>query len=166
VGHRGAGAGGGRLHPGGEQGAAAAARPLAITIRLLGNAQAARAIDDEVLGRFRSAVGQEHPLTLVCATNLASDLFALRETQAAYDQDADTWERAKRTLGEDHPSTLACASNLALDLRALGRTDEAESLHIDTFARFERSLGEKHPATREALDWERRANSDIDPMPL
>jgi hypothetical protein len=139
---------------------------LAITLRLLGNPEAAQAIDEDVLGRFRSGLGPEHPLTLVCATNLASDLYAQHEFQAAYDQDADTWERAKRTLGEDHPSTLACASNLALDLRALGRLEEAEALHIDTFTRFERSLGEKHPATREALDWERRANSDIDPMPL
>jgi tetratricopeptide (TPR) repeat protein len=139
---------------------------LAITLRLRGDTDTARAINETVVRRLRSRLGRQHPLTLACVTNLASDLYAQGQLSAAHDRDVATWERAKRTLGADHPSTLACATNLGSDLRALGRAEEAEILHTDTVGRLRRTLGAEHPATTEAVDWQHRANTDLDPMPL
>ena len=58
-------------------------------------------------------LGEDHPDTLVSASNLAIDLRDLGEHQAARDLDEDTLARRRRVLGEDHPDTLSSASNLA-----------------------------------------------------
>jgi tetratricopeptide (TPR) repeat protein len=139
---------------------------LAITHRLLGDATTGRKIDSDCLDRLRLSVGDDHPVTMVCATNLASDLFALGAIDEAYRLDAQTLGRSRQVLGDAHPSTLACAANVALDLRAIGRVDEAEKLHADTVAKLVRVLGSNHPGAAQATDWERRADCDIDPMPL
>jgi hypothetical protein len=65
-------------------------------------------------------LGDDHPSTLISASNLALDLYALGEHRAARTLDEDTLARSRRVLGDDHPSTLISASNLALDLYALG----------------------------------------------
>jgi hypothetical protein len=69
-------------------------------------------------------LGEDHPDTLISATNLAKDLRALGEVPAALDLDRDTLGRRRRVLGQDHPDTLASATNLAIDLRALGEADD------------------------------------------
>jgi hypothetical protein len=89
-------------------------------VLLLGDAQAARDLDQDTLERRRIVLGQDHPETLKSASNLAADLRALGETQAARDLDQDTLERRRHVLGHHHPDTLKSASNLAADLRALG----------------------------------------------
>ncbi|WP_223188757.1 FxSxx-COOH system tetratricopeptide repeat protein [Streptomyces sp. TRM68416] len=139
---------------------------LAITHRLIGDADVARTIDERVLADFGRVLGQEHPSSLVCATNLASDLYALGEYAAALELDERTLALSTSVLGADHPSTLACAANLPLDLRALGRREEAERRHSSTAERLNRALGADHPAVRQAVDWEHRADCDIDPLPL
>ncbi|MBC2902430.1 tetratricopeptide repeat protein [Streptomyces sp. PSKA01] len=139
---------------------------LAITHRLLGDAEASKAIDERGLADLRRVLGESHPSSLVCATNLASDLYALGEYEAARELDEQTLALSTEVLGADHPSTLACAANLPLDLNALGRREEAERLHSATAERLNRALGPDHPAVRQAVDWEHRADCDIDPLPL
>ncbi|MFI9766345.1 FxSxx-COOH system tetratricopeptide repeat protein [Streptomyces sp. NPDC052415] len=139
---------------------------LAVTHRLLGDAEAARTVDERALADFRRVIGERHPSTLVCATNLASDLYALGEFEAARELGEQTLALSTEVLGADHPSTLACAANLPLDLRALGEREEAERLHSATAERLNRALGADHPAVRQAVDWEHRADCDIDPLPL
>ncbi|MFE6409695.1 FxSxx-COOH system tetratricopeptide repeat protein [Streptomyces sp. NPDC057837] len=139
---------------------------LAITLRRLGLLDQARTIDEHVLAALRGALGERHPSVLVSATNLASDLYALGEYEAARQLDAETLALSTQVLGPDHPSTLACAANLPLDLKALGRTEEAELLHATTAERLTAVLGTDHPAVRQAVDWEHRADCDIDPLPL
>ncbi|ANS63696.1 NB-ARC domain-containing protein [Streptomyces lincolnensis] len=139
---------------------------LAITLRQLGAADQARTIDERVLTELRSALGERHPSVLISATNLASDLYALGEYEAARQLDAETLALSTEVMGQEHPSTLACAANLPLDLKALGRTEEADLLHAVTAERLTRVLGADHPAVRQAVDWEHRADCDIDPLPL
>ena len=67
-------------------------------------------------------LGDDHPHTLLSASNLAVDLATLGEHQAARELNEDTLARSRRVLGDDHPDTLASANNLAFDLRALGET--------------------------------------------
>jgi hypothetical protein len=115
------------------------------------------------MAKLIETLGADHPTTLTCATNLASDLAALGRTQQAYEQDSDTLVRSEQILGVDHPSSLACSVNLALDLRALGRDAEADRIQSDAMARLRHVLGERHPATLNALQ-SIRADCDIDPV--
>ena len=71
----------------------------------LSETQAARELAEDTLTRRRRALGEDHPDTLVSATNLAVILRALGETQAARELAEDTLTRRRRTLGEDHPDT-------------------------------------------------------------
>lgn len=139
---------------------------LAVTHRLLGDAETARSVDERALADFRRVLGERHPSSLVCATNLASDLYALGEHEAARELDEQTLALSTEVLGADHPSTLACAANLPLDLRALAEDEQAERLHSSTAERLNRALGADHPAVRQAVDWDHRADCDIDPLPL
>ncbi|MFF4752696.1 tetratricopeptide repeat protein [Streptomyces sp. NPDC002514] len=86
--------------------------------------------------------------------------------RAARDLDSETLRRSTEIFGADHPSTPACAANLAMNLRETGRTADADALHSATAERLRATLGEEHPAVVQALDTSRRANCDIDPMPL
>jgi tetratricopeptide (TPR) repeat protein len=143
-----------------------AAVNLAITFRLLGEGARARRIDEDAMALFTRRLGADHPSTLVCATNLAGDLAAAGEHDAALALDVDTLNRLERVFGLDHPTALACAVNLALDLYAVGREDEANQRYADVTARLRAVLGDEHPATVVVLDRRRRADCDIDPMPL
>ena len=97
------------------------AHNLAMDLRMLGDAQAARDLDQDTLERRRHVLGHDHPDTLKSASNLAADLRALGEAQAARDLDQDTLERRRHVLGHNHPDTLSSAHNLALDLPAMGQ---------------------------------------------
>ena len=88
---------------------------------MLGDARAARDLDQDTLECRRRVLGHDHPDTLKSASNLAADLRALGEARAARDLDEDTLERRRRVLGQEHPDTLSSAHNLALDLPAPGR---------------------------------------------
>lgn len=80
-------------------------------------------------------LGEEHPHTLLSATNLAGNLRALGQDEAARRLNEDTLARSRRVLGENHPDTLTSATNLAADLRALGQHDAANQLDEDTETR-------------------------------
>jgi hypothetical protein len=95
---------------------------LAADLRELGELQAARDLEQDILDRRRRALGPDHPDTLTSATGLAADLRQLGDVEAARALDQDTLVRRRRVLGEDHPDTVASASNLAADLRELGET--------------------------------------------
>ena len=61
------------------------ANNLAIDLRLAGDYEQAREIDQEVLSRRRRILGPDHPDTLFSASNLAHDLRELgRYTEAAH----------------------------------------------------------------------------------
>ena len=85
--------------------------------------QAARDLDEDTLDRCRRVMGEDHPCTLISASQLARDLRDLGEVQAARDLDEDTLDRSRRVMGEDHPCTLIFASQLARDLRDLGQAE-------------------------------------------
>ncbi|MCX4906273.1 FxSxx-COOH system tetratricopeptide repeat protein [Streptomyces sp. NBC_00878] len=146
--------------------ALSAAVNLAITYRILDDAASAQYIDTVALERFTAALGENHPSTLMCRTNLASDHFALGDAVFALELGTETLLRFREVFDDDHPSALACAANLAMDMRAVGRTEEAEALHRDTCERLRRRAGSAHPAVIQAIDWEHRADCDIEPLPL
>jgi tetratricopeptide (TPR) repeat protein len=138
----------------------------AVTERMRGNVTRARQMDEEGFAQLREQLGDDHPLTLAAALNLASDLYTEGFYEQAYERDVDATERLARVLGPEHPTTLAGYGNLASDLLQLGREQESADLHARTVATFQRILGDDHPATAAAVDLDRRANCDMDPLPL
>ena len=70
------------------------AHNLAIDLRELGDVQAARDLDQDILDRRRRVLGHDHPDTLSSAHNLATGLHELGDAQAARDLDEDTLEAA------------------------------------------------------------------------
>jgi hypothetical protein len=138
---------------------------LAVTLRLLGEVDAAYRNNAVTLPVFCETLGADHPLTLTCATNFASDNYALQNFGEALRQDTDTLERLRGIFGDEHPSTLACALNVAFDYRATGRTSEGDMLRAETIDRLRHVLGDSHPATIAATRGF-RAEADIAPMPL
>ncbi|QDN78860.1 tetratricopeptide repeat protein [Streptomyces sp. S1A1-7] len=147
---------------------------LAVTLRLLGRVQEAKLLDEKALESLTERLGAGHPIALACAINLASDLSALGQSAEARRLGENTVELCRERLGEDHPTTLVCAANLSLDLIAVGRESEGAALHAATLERMERVLDgprlrsaepAPHPATLQTRAM-KRANCDIDPMPL
>lgn len=142
-----------------------AAVNVAILRRLTGDPQGARELDDATLSAFRRRLGDEHPSTIVTAVNLASDMAALGDVNAARELDEKTLRHATGALGADHPTSLACKANLAHDVLAAGNQEEGVRLRSEAIAAFREKLGPDHPAVSQ-LENDRRADCDIDPMPL
>lgn len=139
---------------------------LAVSCRLLNELDRAQELDQSALDGFRARLGDDHPSTIVAAVNLASDRFALGDIQGAYDLDIATSDVAQALLGPDHPTTLACRSNLARDLRALGQDEEGDALRSKVIVEAIARLGNAHPAISSFTELDKRADCDIDPMPL
>ncbi|MCX4793842.1 MULTISPECIES: FxSxx-COOH system tetratricopeptide repeat protein [unclassified Streptomyces] len=144
---------------------AAADANLAVTLRLLDRVDEARKLNESALTRFRAPLGDAHPHTLICAINLANDLFAQGDAAAALELDRKTTAALIEKFGESHPTVLVLRGNTASDLRALGRTGEAEELHRSAVDAINEQLGPDHRASADTLAW-RRANCDVDPMPI
>ncbi|MER7107104.1 FxSxx-COOH system tetratricopeptide repeat protein [Streptomyces sp. NPDC000229] len=144
---------------------AAADANAAITLRLLDRVDQARKLNESALARFREKLGDGHPHTLICSVNLANDLFAQGDAAGALELDQRSLPLLAEALGEAHPTVLVLRGNMAAELRALGRTGEAEELHRAAIDGIRATLGENHPACADMLAW-RRANCDIDPMPI
>ena len=75
----------------------------------------ARALGEDSLARLARLLGEQHPLTLGCAANLALDLRADGADEEAELLSAKTMSGYERALGADHPMTEAAAAGLRLD---------------------------------------------------
>ncbi|GGO99528.1 FxSxx-COOH system tetratricopeptide repeat protein [Wenjunlia tyrosinilytica] len=113
----------------------------------LGDYAAARVMREETLARYRRVLGDDHPDTMMCATNLATDSFNVGEYAAARALNEEVLARRRRILGEDHQETFRSASNLVTDLVHAGEFRAASALNEDTLARRTRILGPDHPDT-------------------
>ncbi len=126
-----------------------AARQLVLdTIRYLqahGDSHGGRAVVEQLLDRWRSILGPDHPDTLSIARTLTLALIAVGEAEAARALGEDTLQRSRRVLGPDHPTTLWAANALALTRVAVGEAEPARALGEDTLQRCCRVLGPDHP---------------------
>jgi hypothetical protein len=81
---------------------------LAVVLRLLGAHDQARWLNENAAEHLRSALGEQHLVTLACTMNMASDLHALGGHRTAYELDSSLAERVARTLGDHHRQRWAC----------------------------------------------------------
>src|SRR3954471_7246813 len=122
------------------------------TIRYLqahGDSRGSRAVGEQLLDRWRSILGPDHPDTLAAASRLTLALIALSEAEAARTLGEDTLQRCRRVHGPDHATTLMAAGalTLTLALTALGEGEPARALGDDTVPRCRRVFGPDHPTT-------------------
>lgn len=85
------------------------------------------------LDRYKDYLGEEHPVTLVCANNTSVYLRLLGRTDEALALSARTVEHLRTALGQTHPYTYSCMLNHANDLVKSGRVQEAAE--VETRAR-------------------------------
>ena len=125
---------------------------LAMSLRQLGDAAAARSLQEQVLAISRRVLGEEHPDTLVTMNNLATSLKQLDDAAAARTLEEQVLAIRIRVLGEEHPSTLTTMNNLAASLWQLGDAAAARPLQEQVLAILIRVLGEEHPDTLSAMN--------------
>ena len=102
-------------------------RSLAISLRAVGEHQAARELAEDTLARRRRVLGEDHPDTLTSAFHLAADLAELGEYQAAKELNEDTLDGRRRVLGDRHLDTMGSAA-FALILSGLAADPKTRAL--------------------------------------
>jgi tetratricopeptide (TPR) repeat protein len=107
-----------------------------------GDAQAGLELAEELLRRWRTSLGAEHPHTLTAAIRVGHALHNLGRYDEAYLLNEQTLTIRQRTLGEDDPDTLRAANAVALNLRELGNPQRARRMDEQTLRRRRRVLGE------------------------
>ncbi|WP_222272971.1 FxSxx-COOH system tetratricopeptide repeat protein [Modestobacter marinus] len=125
-------------------------RLLLDTIRYLqvhGDVHASRAVSEQLVDRWRSILGPDHPDTLTVASRLVFALIFMAEAQLARGLGQDTLQRCRRILGLDHPTTLWAATGLTLTLLQRGEAEAARALGQDTLRRGRREFGLDHAST-------------------
>jgi hypothetical protein len=113
-----------------------------------GDSSGSLAVGEQLLDRWRSILGPDHPDTLTAGSRLTLDLVQLGEAEPARALGEDTLRRCRRVLGPDHATTLEAAAALvqALSL-AGGELGPARALGEDTLQRSRRVFGPDHART-------------------
>jgi TIR domain/Tetratricopeptide repeat len=128
-----------------------AGRPLILGItRYLhahGDSHAGRAVAEQLLDRWRTILGLDHPDTLTAASILTLYLISLGEAESARTLGQDTLRRCHRVFGPDHPTTLGAAAAVTGALVMLSEAEQARTLGQDTLRRCHRVFGPDHAFT-------------------
>lgn len=118
---------------------------------LLGLSEFARSrqVHEQVLAEQASALGQDHPHTLMTAGALAADLRALGLYREALKLDRQTHPNWVRQYDADYLWSLRAANNLAVSYRVNGDVRAAQELDAQTHQRLRLLLpeGEGHALT-------------------
>ena len=134
--------------------ASSAGRRLVLeTARFLyakGDSRGSRAVAEQLLDRWRSTLGPDHPDTLTAASTLTRAWLGLGERDTARTPGQDNLRRCRRVLGPDHPITLEAAAALTRALVGRGEAEATRSLGRDTLQRCRRALGPDHVLTLTA----------------
>jgi serine/threonine protein kinase/Tfp pilus assembly protein PilF len=124
---------------------------LANVLREQGHLEEARKLHEEVLGRRRKVLGEDHLDTLASLNNLAIVLAQQGKPEDAQRLFEETLALRRRVLGEDHPETLDAMANLAVVIQAQGKADEARQLHEEVLRRKRNFLPKEHPDMLDSM---------------
>ncbi|HEX6471377.1 MAG TPA: FxSxx-COOH system tetratricopeptide repeat protein [Streptosporangiaceae bacterium] len=120
---------------------------LASCYASLGDDQTAQNIARDIHDTQLGDLGDDHPFTLVTATNLVAFRRGTGELNEAIDLGRRALESLNAKLGPDHPYTLACSVNVANALADQGQVREAADLECQALDRFRDILTSDHPET-------------------
>jgi hypothetical protein len=124
-----------------------AARWLGYVERLLGNFDAAAAINNDCLAKLRASNGPDDEETLDAMVLVAADRRAAGDFAGAVQLDREAYEISERAFGPDYPHTLVSAHSLGVSMRATGDFTSALQRDMDTVRRRVEVLGADHPLT-------------------
>jgi tetratricopeptide (TPR) repeat protein len=94
-----------------------------------------------------SELGQDDPLTLASAYDLALAYKAAGKLDRALELQQQTWTRMKAVLGPNHPDTLKSMESVAAIDNLLGKRDLSLLLFEETLRLRKTTLGPNHPHT-------------------
>lgn len=103
------------------------------------------ALETEVLTAYREKLGNDHPCSLLAASNLAITFKSIGRYAEAAAMQRDVLEAYRRHYGDEGQRTLDVTNHLATTLRAQGDYDEAARLQRIVLEARERLLGTLHP---------------------
>jgi tetratricopeptide (TPR) repeat protein len=117
---------------------------LAVSLRLLGFNERARALAESVFERFQTseAFGPDHEHTLNAGTEVAPNLRVAGLFREALELDTDTVLRARRVFGEEDPDTLIAQGNLAVNLRMLNNFAKAREIDEAAVSAWQQTVSE------------------------
>ncbi len=107
----------------------------------------ARQAFEQALRTARTGLGEDHPETAVCASNLAHCLGILQKGDEARRLIEQALRIQRKALGEQHPDTATSLNNLAAFLQKRGESGQARQMYEQALAIRRRVLGEEHPDT-------------------
>jgi hypothetical protein len=107
----------------------------------------ARVLGDDTLAGYQRVLGNEHPFTYVCMTNLAIVLRLLGDYTEARRLDDRAVSGLRAGLGDAHPYALCARVNIANDMAASRDHAGAADVLRETLAAAERVNGRDHPET-------------------
>jgi DNA-binding SARP family transcriptional activator len=113
-------------------------------VQIKGDSHASQALCEQLLDRWRSILGPDHPDTLTSASTLTLTLTGLGEVEQARTLGEDTLQRCRQVLGPDHTTTLWTAAALTVALTSVGEAQPARALGEDTLQRCRRVFGPDH----------------------
>lgn len=120
---------------------------LADVQRELGEIEASRALNEELLWRCKQSLGEEHPLTLQACNNLAITLAELGDLEQAKGLQEKGLMVAQHSPGKTNAVTLALRHGLVHTQAKLeGTVADIETLK-KILVTCEKDLGEEHPNT-------------------
>lgn len=117
------------------------------SIRILGRYKDAEPVVRQMVDLHTTALGVEHPTTLMCRINLADTLSGQGQYEEAKQILQQTLELQIKVLGDEHPDTLHCRNDLASTIYLQGQYKEAEKIYQQTFELRVKVLGAKNPHT-------------------
>jgi tetratricopeptide (TPR) repeat protein len=118
----------------------------------LGKCEEARRLYQQVLGRRRKVLGEDHPDTLGSMHNLANALHQQGKWEDARRLYEEVLVRKRKVVGQHHPQALALMNDLASVLKAQGKLEEARRLFEEVLGRQRKVLGEDHPNTLASMN--------------
>jgi tetratricopeptide (TPR) repeat protein len=136
-----------RLHPDAHSDLTQSLCELTVDLRLLGDAEHARELDQEALAMKQRLYGPDtdHREIALSLYTLAFDLRALGDPAAARDLDEQALAMLTRLHPGDHPDVADQLGSLADDLRALGDPAAARDLDEQALAMVQRLHPGDHP---------------------
>jgi hypothetical protein len=112
-----------------------------------GRYKEAQPLSEKVLAITRQALGEDHPGTALCLSNLGYYLKRQGKYAEAEVDHRTSVAIRRKTLGESHPDTAESYGNLAQDLTGLARYAEAEECYRKALAIRRLALGDDDPQT-------------------
>jgi tetratricopeptide (TPR) repeat protein len=128
-------------------------KTLAVSYLEQGKHREAEQLQVEILERYTSLYGRDHPRTLRSKSDLGLTYLRRGRYEDAEKLQVEILKTRSRVLGPEHSDTLDAMIRLTVTLMHQGRWTEAEELAVKTWEVSSRVLGQNHPSTLCTMEY-------------